>query len=277
MGSIVTFACDTYSPHGVPFQPTITQVRKDVNWSELVDNSASGNVSNPFHSMSMRERRAGNRREERGRGQDKKLANSCRNEWYSETTSETSTQPHQAVAPNFYHNSTRESLRSFGGQQLVQTTSWRAKSQSMCTSPLLFFLFLFFLIEVQQKYRRMFNYVGVSKALVAAFPTLEFDSSKLWSTGNIQEASPLLLSRYSLSCINLLPLGFKYYKVVENQKRAFENVAKDEGFDPLVAENWYNVDKDTLYNYPVGVCSPFYLTFFCFLLSSLSWSSHFNI
>ena len=144
-------------------------------------------------------------------------------------------------------------------------------------APCFFFLFLFFLIEVQQKYRRMFNYVGVSKALVAAFPTLEFDSSKLWSTGNIQEASPLLLSRYSLSCINLLPLGFKYYKVVENQKRAFENVAKDEGFDPLVAENWYNVDKDTLYNYPVGVCSPFYLTFFCFLLSSLSWSSHFNI
>lgn len=56
VGNIVTFTCDSFSPHGVPTLPTIIKIRKDVDWSDLVSASISGNVSNVLNNMVRRVR-----------------------------------------------------------------------------------------------------------------------------------------------------------------------------------------------------------------------------
>ena len=111
---------------------------------------------------------------------------------------------------------------------------------------------------LQKNYRRMFNDYAIGKALIAAFPTVEFDLSKFWSPGKTGELkgqergkSDLLMFLF-LFCFGLfVHLGAKYYRSFTNQRRVFESIAKSEGFDPLVPENWYPLRSSVIYKYPV--------------------------
>ena len=38
----------------------------------------------------------------------------------------------------------------------------------------------------------------------------------------------------------------KYWDKKEHRKLFFDDLARTKGFDPLVAENWYSIDKETV-------------------------------
>jgi hypothetical protein len=87
---------------------------------------------------------------------------------------------------------------------------------------------------------------SVPTALQALFPEISIDKQKFWAQGLPPSFSLLFLSPLPLLSplsILILPLltHFLFLFLVSWKKRRkyFENYAKEHGFDPLVAENWY--------------------------------------
>ena len=57
-----------------------------------------------------------------------------------------------------------------------------------------------------------------------------------------------------------------YWKDINNQRAFFDEFAKEEGFDPLVVENWYAIEKPRILQkkvvhlYPSAIMSSRYAT-----------------
>lgn len=38
-----------------------------------------------------------------------------------------------------------------------------------------------------------------------------------------------------------------YWRIAINRKRFFDGIAKKKGYDPLIANNWYKINHDSIY------------------------------
>jgi hypothetical protein len=79
---------------------------------------------------------------------------------------------------------------------------------------------------------------GFVKFLKTIFPELNLDAAKFHRLS-------IFSVLYSTSTLTL-QLG-NFWHDIKNQRKWFLAFAENRGFDPLVAENWYNINFQTLH------------------------------
>lgn len=97
------------------------------------------------------------------------------------------------------------------------------------------------------------------------FPDIGLDQSKF----NFQQSIKLiiigcLISKYLQCCL-------EYWHRLVNRRKFFENYAKEQGFDPLVPENWYSQPIQNLMELKVYNLFVFVFIIFRFILFSCSY------
>jgi hypothetical protein len=89
------------------------------------------------------------------------------------------------------------------------------------------------------------------KAISHLFPEIQFDITKFAYPPSMRLslcAKPLLIFKKTIYKTKNVITFYEEYLWADLQKRRrfFENFAKDNGFDPLVATNWYGVSQERI-------------------------------
>jgi hypothetical protein len=118
---------------------------------------------------------------------------------------------------------------------------------------------------------------SVAQALIDLFPNLEIDKTKFEHASNLNSFSFYLFSfffSFSLSTCNFEHT--EIWQTAENRRKFFEEYAREKGFDPLIADNWYQQSiKDVVAKKVKIFCLFLFLFFFSFLFLFLFLSFSF--
>jgi hypothetical protein len=76
------------------------------------------------------------------------------------------------------------------------------------------------------------------------FPDVAFDESKFFNLPGTSLLPLPLFLLYSLLFFNLYK--GRFYADLNNRREVFNKFARKKGFDPLVAEKWYNVPRQDI-------------------------------
>lgn len=97
---------------------------------------------------------------------------------------------------------------------------------------------------------------SISKALLDLFPNIGLDSAKFTSPCTCT----IFLFIYLLSIYCLIDYLWRHE---ENRREFFVKYAEQNGFDPLVAENWYNQSSKSILSVKVSYIAIYKVLYSC--------------
>eukprot|EP00026_Physarum_polycephalum_P002346 Phypoly_transcript_02352.p1 GENE.Phypoly_transcript_02352~~Phypoly_transcript_02352.p1 ORF type:complete len:819 (+),score=94.09 Phypoly_transcript_02352:352-2808(+) len=248
-GDVVTFTYENYTRNSVPTNPKILHVRYDLNWGDVVREylaqlkKGNENAKKPQDHADMRNRK-NVRSFFESFAKRKNLDPLLAHTWYSVAQELRGQKEMRSIVTNY--GSYIKALQAAFPESRFQESKFSSMPYNYWT-------------DIQNRYKYFcslakrnafdpvdakgwyslslesiikdkninsiisyYNY-SFSKALLHLFPNIGLDKSVLTS----------LVSPYTVS----------------NQRMVLQSFAERQGFDPLVAENWYSISKDALYAY----------------------------
>jgi len=100
---------------------------------------------------------------------------------------------------------------------------------------------------------------SLTRALVGLFPEVSFDESKFLIVPSMPFYfcchSVLLCSLFSPHSFSNLFITGAFWKELKNRKKVFDRFAKENKFDPLIADNWYSIGYRSMADASKGISS----------------------
>eukprot|EP00026_Physarum_polycephalum_P002338 Phypoly_transcript_02344.p1 GENE.Phypoly_transcript_02344~~Phypoly_transcript_02344.p1 ORF type:complete len:892 (+),score=111.01 Phypoly_transcript_02344:67-2742(+) len=246
-GDIVTITYDNLSPNSVPVNPKISRVRNDVSWNEVERNHAT-QLNEPSRSAIGPPKHPGNYAEEkksairvfletlaRKRGIDPRSAEN----WYSLASSP---DLRQEIGRKLalYNNSLISALQDLFPDIGIDESKFSFLQKNFWKN--------------MQNRRKFFETIAHDKGFDSSSPSNWYALS--YAQVLSYKGGETILKYYekslSKALMHIFPeIGLKdqqfpfmsknFWNDVKNRRKFFENVAKEEGLDPLAPTSWYKI------------------------------------
>eukprot|EP00026_Physarum_polycephalum_P002957 Phypoly_transcript_02966.p1 GENE.Phypoly_transcript_02966~~Phypoly_transcript_02966.p1 ORF type:complete len:695 (+),score=87.59 Phypoly_transcript_02966:171-2087(+) len=250
-GSIVTLQFDHFSRHEIPVNPTFVRIRTDVIWEEIVRNYAlSGPNTLNFHSHGIMKFSSkpmyywtsGNLANKkkflenfaRKRGLDPLLPQT----WYSFSKTDFTKEEARVFHPHGFVSTLMRLFPNIGLQQKM-----------FSLKPMGYWSYMNNRKEFFDSYARENNFDPLIPSNWYKLPSLNVFKARKGARflqvygGNIRKALEHVYPNIGLESSNYTVMPDGYWDHKTNLRNFFISYARDNNFDPLVAENWYSQSK----------------------------------